>query len=66
MSEKTESQLLVEFMDGLSNAIGASSQIIHHHRDPRWMGLREMLSKVKDMVMTVAVNPITSAKIKVE
>lgn len=59
MKEKTETQLLVEFMDGLSDAIGATSQLIHHRRDPRYMFLRETLSKVKDLVTMLAVNPLT-------
>lgn len=63
---KTETQLLTEFMDGIGQAIGASSQLIHHRRDPRFMYLREALSKVRDLTTTLAVNPLTAPKVTLQ
>lgn len=54
-----ELKLINRFIEGLSQAIGASSQMIHQHQDPRWMTLRDLLTAVKETTVAVAVNPIT-------
>jgi hypothetical protein len=60
MSElrKTEPQILQEFIDSLTHAEGASWQMIHQRSDTRWIPIRDMLSKIKDSAISMAVTKI--------
>lgn len=47
-------KLLNELVESLGQAVGAASQIIHLHQDPRWMMVREALELAREGVMSVA------------
>lgn len=46
--ERTQPQMLQQLIEGLTQAEGACSQIIHQHEDPRWMMIRQALSLTKE------------------
>lgn len=60
--KKTTTQLLTEFIEGLNEMIGSSGVMIHHHQDLRWHVIRENLEFVKNVVVKLAVNPMTAPK----
>lgn len=45
--KKPQPQILNELIDGLTQAIGASGQIIHQHQDPRFLEIRSSLELAK-------------------
>ncbi len=61
--KKTKPQLLIEFMEGLNEAIGAAGVMLHHHQDFRWHFIRKILEETKARVEKMAVNPLTAAKV---
>lgn len=56
-------KLLNNIVDGLSQAIGASSQIVHMHQDPRWMAIRETLEIAKKGCTNYATFAATKTRI---
>lgn len=45
---------LNDLISSLNQALGAASQIIHMHQDPRWMMIRDALELTKEGVTSVA------------
>jgi len=57
MKEPNQAILIKEFIEGLGQASGAASQMIHMHQDPRWMIMRDLLESVRDVTMRSTVIP---------
>lgn len=53
---RNKSQLLTDILDGLTQANGGASQLMHSLRDPRWMMLREQIDRTKTVIGTYAEN----------
>lgn len=47
-------RLLNELVEAISQAAGASGQLIHTMNDPRWMVIREALDLTKEGVLKLA------------
>ena len=47
-------KLLNELIESLAQAAGGASQLVHHMRDPRWMGIRDIIELVQGGVLEVA------------
>lgn len=45
---RSKIQMLGDFMRGLNMMIDASSQLVHHRQNPKWMAMRDMLNLIKD------------------
>jgi len=45
----------MKFMDGISKASGAASQMVHAHADPRFLPLRDRLEAVHKASSKIAV-----------
>lgn len=65
MKEKTNAQLLTDFISGLNEMIGACGVMIHHHQDLRWHFMRQILEETKNATVKLAVNPLTAPKVKI-
>lgn len=63
MIPKTTPQLLTEFIEGLNEAAGAASVMMHHHQDMRWHFIRTILEETKNATVKLAVNPLTAPKV---
>lgn len=50
-------KLLNELIESLTQAAGATTQLLHAHQDPRWMIIREALELSKDGIAQVATIP---------
>ncbi len=46
--KRTQTEMLTDFMAGVSTMIDASSQMTHSRMNPKWMGIRDMLNIIKD------------------
>lgn len=55
--EVSVTHLLVEMIEGLRQAEGACSQLIHSHQDFRWSIIRESIELTKEGVSHVATMP---------
>lgn len=55
MAKPTQPQLLSEFIDGLTKAIGASWQLCHAHQKPQFLPIRDKLELVKRKCVDIAV-----------
>lgn len=53
---RNKSQLLTDILDGLTQANGGCSQLMHSLRDPRWMMVREQIDRTKTVIGTYAEN----------
>lgn len=51
MTQKSEQLLLKELIDGLTQASGAASILIHMQQNPRFIPLREALNLAKEGVI---------------
>ncbi len=47
-------RLLNDLIGALTQAAGASTQMLHHHKDPRWFQIRDGLEQAKDNVTKLA------------
>lgn len=63
MMQKTQAQLLSEFIEGLNEMASASGVMIHHHQDLRWHFMRQILEETKNVVVKVAVDPMTAPQV---
>ena len=54
MKNKNTLVLVTEFVDGVNKASKAAHQMVHSHQDPRFLPLRDLLEKVRDKSLTVA------------
>jgi len=48
MANRTETQILAEFMGGMNAMIDASGQMVHQFQNIKWMAMRDMLNFIKD------------------
>ncbi len=48
MIKRTNIQMLTDFISGLNDAIDATSQMVHHRINPKFMGIRDMLNIIRD------------------
>lgn len=46
--EKTEIEMLSDFMEGINMAIAGISQMIHHRVNPKFIAMRDMLNIILD------------------
>ena len=51
-------QILSEFIEGLNDANGAASILIHHFQNPKWMAIRDMLNIVRDSYISGSVQNV--------
>lgn len=54
MTKRTPSQVIREMIDGLTQAAGGAGQMIHHHRDPRWIDAEKIIEEIKKGVIHLA------------
>lgn len=54
MQVSSSPKLLNEFIESIGQAAGATTQLLHHHQDPRWMMVREALELTKEGATKVA------------
>lgn len=47
INSKNEAEILRDMMDGLTQASGSASQLIHLLQDPRFIPMRDVLDMVK-------------------
>lgn len=47
--------LLKKFTDGLTKAVGGSSQLVHQHQDPRFIPIYKKLSMIRDRTIKIAI-----------
>ena len=45
---RTEVEILTDFLDGLNIAIAGVSQMVHHRINPKFIGIRDMLNIILD------------------
>lgn len=57
MQERKPNQIMIELVESLTQAIGGASQIVHHHRDPRFIPVTDALRAVKDAVIETVIVP---------
>ena len=48
MNKRTQTEMLSDFIGGISTMIDASSQMVHHRINPKFMAVRDMLNIIKD------------------
>ena len=48
MQNRTQTEMLSDFLGGISTMIDASTQLIHVRMNPKFMALRDMLNMIKD------------------
>ncbi len=60
--ERPKEVVLGQFLEGLNQATGAASHMIHHHQDTRWFRIRGILETVHTMCVNNAVNPMLKPK----
>lgn len=48
MANRTETQILAEFMGGMNAMIDASGQMVHQFQNIKWMAMRDILNVIKD------------------
>ncbi len=46
--ERTEIEILTDFLEGLNIAIDGVSQLVHHRINPKFIGMRDMLNIILD------------------
>lgn len=56
--------LLARFLEGLNQASGAASHMIHHHQDTRWFKFRAIVEAVHKMCVATAVDPMLKPRPK--
>ncbi len=61
--ERSPARVLNEAIDGLSQAIGAASQMIHHHSEPRFLAIRDALELTKEGMTHLATMAVTKTRI---
>lgn len=49
MAERNPMVIMRELIESLSQAAGGAGQMVHQHRDPRWMSVRSNLELVRDL-----------------
>ena len=54
----SEKQIVFEAINGLNQAIGASSQMIHNHRKLSFIDVRNALVSIKDNMISLAIAPL--------
>ncbi len=63
MTEKTQAQLLTDFLEGLNEMAGAAGVMIHHHQDLRWHFIRQIIEEAHAATVKLAVNPMTAPRV---
>ncbi len=56
--------ILAQFLEGLNQASGGASHMIHHHQDTRWFKFRAIIEAVHKMCVANAVDPMLKPKPK--
>jgi hypothetical protein len=51
--KRTETEMLSDFIGGISTMIDASTQIVHARMNPKFMAIRDMLNTIKDDVVNL-------------
>lgn len=46
--ERSEVEILTDFLEGLNIAIGGVSQMVHHRINPKFIAMRDMLQIIAD------------------
>lgn len=55
-TQRTEIQMLTDFLEGINIAHGALSQLVMSRQNPKYMALRDIIEMVKDRVMAKAIH----------
>ncbi len=58
IQERTVELILGEMLEGLNQASGGASHLIHQRRDARWFHIRDILEATKVMISMDAVEPL--------
>jgi hypothetical protein len=48
MQKRTETEMLSDFLGGISTMVDASSQMVHQFQNMKFVGMRDMLMLIKD------------------
>lgn len=48
MQKRTETEMLSDFIGGISTMIDASTQLVHARLNPKFMAIRDMLNLIRD------------------
>lgn len=56
--------ILAQFLEGLNQASGGASHMIHHHQDTRWFKFRAILEATHKMCVAQAVEPMLRPQMK--
>ena len=62
--ERGKEAILAQFLEGLNQASGGASHMIHHHQDTRWFKFRAILEATHKMCVAQAVEPMLKGKPK--
>lgn len=46
--ERSEIEILTDFLEGINSAIGGVSQLVHHRINPKFIAMRDMLQIISD------------------
>lgn len=54
MTKRGPAMVVREMIDSLTQAAGGAGQMIHHHKDPRWIDAEKLIEKIKEGVIHLA------------
>lgn len=57
MKQKTQKELLQQFIDCMTFSSGAAWQMVHTYQDPRFLEIRNALEAIKNNCMQIAMGP---------
>lgn len=63
-AERPKEVILAQFLEGLNQASGGASHMIHHHQDTRWFKFRAIVEAVHKMCVANCVDPMLKPKPK--
>lgn len=62
--ERTLPIVLGQFLEGITQAMGGATHMIHHHQDSRWFHIRAILEAVHQMIVAEVIDPMMKSKPK--
>ena len=62
--ERPKEAIIAQFLEGLNQASGGASHMLHHHQDTRWFKFRAIMDTVHKMCVAQAVDPLLKPKPK--
>ena len=61
-TERTKAVILCQFLEGMNQASGGSSLLLHHQQNTRWMKFRAMVEALHKICVAHAVDPMLKPK----